>query len=84
MVWSVCARALLVKHIQLQVRMRIPHMCVFVFVAYRAYIGGTSAPQGSSKEHKHSQEKAHVCICVSVCVSVFVVILTGILARHWC
>ncbi len=34
-------------------------MCVhvFVFVAYRAYIGGTSAPQGSS-----------VCVCVCVCV----------------
>ncbi len=26
---------------------------VFVFVAYRAYIGGTSAPQGSIKELKH-------------------------------
>ncbi len=30
---------------------------VFVFVAYRAYIGGTSANQGSMKELKHSQEK---------------------------
>ncbi len=28
-------------------------VCVFVFVAYRAYIGGTSAPQGSIKELKH-------------------------------
>ncbi len=31
-------------------------VCVFVFVAYRAYIGGTSAPQGC------------VCVCVCVCV----------------
>ncbi len=34
--------------------------CVFVFVAYRAYIGGTSAPQGSMKERKQL-----VCVCVS-------------------
>ncbi len=33
-------------------------VCVFVSVAYRAYIGGTSAPQGSS------------CVCVCVCVFV--------------
>ncbi len=29
-------------------------VCVCVFVAYRAYIGGTSAPEGSMKELKHS------------------------------
>ncbi len=34
-------------------------VCVcFVFVAYRAYIGGTSAPQGS------------MCVCMCVCVSI--------------
>ncbi len=32
----------------------IQRVVVFVFVAYRAYIGGTSAPQGSMKELKHS------------------------------
>ncbi len=35
---------------------------MFVFVAYRAYIGGTSAPQGSMKELEL------VCVCVCVCV----------------
>ncbi len=38
-------------------------VCVFVFVAYRAYIGGTSAPQGSMKELKQ------VCVCVCVCIT---------------
>ncbi len=33
------------------------YVCVFVFVAYRAYLGGTSAPQGS------------MCVCVCLCVS---------------
>ncbi len=51
---------------------------VFVFVAYRAYIGGTSAPQGSSKEHNC------VCVCVSsllLCVCVCLQVYTHVCVR---
>ncbi len=45
------------------------HTYVFVFVANRAYIGGTSAPQGSVKELKHNEEKdtyTRTCLHVRV------------------
>ncbi len=52
---------------------------VFVFGAYRAYIGGTSAPQGLYSKEQEPETKAiieiegqrretDVCVCVCVCV----------------